>query len=89
MLSKKDIKGTVSSLINIIDYWYYTILNTNQTATINNLKKHLPKNAIYCISVKKALYQLIQKVQKNDIILIFGSFFTVSEAITAMRTLNL
>lgn len=89
MLSKKDIKGTISSLINIIDYWYYTILNTNQTATINDLKKHLPKNAIYCISVKKALYQLIQKVQKNDIILIFGSFFTVSEAITAMRTLNL
>ncbi|CAL4042373.1 Dihydrofolate synthase/folylpolyglutamate synthase [Buchnera aphidicola (Takecallis arundicolens)] len=87
ILSDKDIRNTVFHLMEIIDYWYYTILNTNRTATANNIMQVLPKNAIFSVSIKDAIYDLIYKVQKEDIILVFGSFFAVSEAMTAIRML--
>lgn len=87
ILSDKDIKNTVFHLIDIIDYWYYTILKTNRTAKATSIMKFLPKNAIFSVSIKHAIYDLIHQVQKEDIILVFGSFFAVSEAIAAIRIL--
>ncbi|WP_343128298.1 bifunctional tetrahydrofolate synthase/dihydrofolate synthase [Buchnera aphidicola (Takecallis taiwana)] len=87
ILSDKDIKNTTVNLINVIDFWYYTVLQTDRTATLDSIKCCLPKNSIFSFSIKHVIYHLIRTVKKQDIILVFGSFFAVSEAITAISNL--
>lgn len=87
ILSKKNMKDIIFTLSNFVNYWYYTILKTDNSATRYDLKKNLPKSSIFCSSIQNAIYTLIQKIQKEDVILVFGSFLSVSEAIIAIRAI--
>lgn len=81
MVFDKDIKNTIFPLLKIINFWYYAPIKTFRSVDIAIFKKYLPNLSIQCCSIEHALNILIKKVKLTDIILIFGSFFTVSEAI--------
>ncbi|CAL4319476.1 Dihydrofolate synthase/folylpolyglutamate synthase [Buchnera aphidicola (Pterocallis alni)] len=86
MILNKDIKNTVFNLFGIIHQWYYTSLKSDNSVHTDVLKKYLPHNSVCCSSIDIALDILIHKVSDKDIILVFGSFIAVSEAVVYIRT---
>ncbi|WP_343182633.1 bifunctional tetrahydrofolate synthase/dihydrofolate synthase [Buchnera aphidicola] len=80
MLSTKDVKNTIFTFKDIIDCWYYKTLLHEKTASYYNLKKYLPYNANYIPNMQHILCKLLNHAHQKDVILIFGSFHIVSEA---------
>jgi len=79
----KDILSIISPLKDKVYYWYVSILPTDRSATINQLKKNLPnQNAFFFSSVYHAWNDLKKTLTKKDIVLVFGSFMTVAEFIS-------
>ncbi|MDQ1237621.1 MAG: bifunctional tetrahydrofolate synthase/dihydrofolate synthase [Wigglesworthia glossinidia] len=82
MLRDKDIKNTLKYFLNIIDVWYcVSLLEYPRGAKNEELSVHLceKKSRIEKFeNVKSAWEQAIKKVKKNDCILVFGSFYTIS-----------
>ncbi|QCI19745.1 MAG: bifunctional tetrahydrofolate synthase/dihydrofolate synthase [Buchnera aphidicola (Brevicoryne brassicae)] len=82
MFRDKDISGIVCPLKNKIHYWYAAPLRNVRTATINELKKALPKNnTFFSDSIDTCYKELYKIVKKEDTILVFGSFLAVAEFI--------
>jgi len=83
-LKDKDITGIINPFKNTINYWYAAPLQTNRTATIEQLKKFLPSDNTLVLNSIYESYKIIRiSLKKQDAILIFGSFLTVSEFISA------
>lgn len=83
ILKDKDISGIIRPLENKIHFWYAALLDTNRTATLNQLRNNLPKNNTYFLnSIREAWETAYVAAEKQDIILIFGSFLTVAEFIS-------
>lgn len=80
MLIDKDIRGTINPLLSQIDIWYLVSLNTKRGAKAKDLSTYI-KYSFQFDSVKKALDVIKKNIQKNDILLIYGSFHTVSDFI--------
>ncbi|XBC38331.1 MAG: bifunctional tetrahydrofolate synthase/dihydrofolate synthase [Buchnera aphidicola (Floraphis meitanensis)] len=80
ILKGKNILGIVSPLISIVDFWYCSKLKTNRSVFAEEIVQYLP---IHCskvvISVEQAWIEIRSLVTVKDIIVIFGSFFTVKE----------
>ncbi|AHG60204.1 bifunctional tetrahydrofolate synthase/dihydrofolate synthase [Buchnera aphidicola] len=86
MLEDKDINGIVNPFKRKIHYWYAAPLKTSRTATIKQLKKSLPShNTKILSSIHETYKKVLLLVKKQDAILVFGSFFTVSEFIKAKK----
>jgi len=80
ILKDKDISGIIKIFKKKIDYWYVSTLLINRTASLNDLKKHISfDNVFFFNSIKDAWISLEKVITKQDVILVFGSFFTVSE----------
>ncbi len=98
MLSDKDVKGVIESVLAEIDHWCFAGLNNTPRglsvqALIENLPdvfikvtkqenqcKILSDTVLSAESVKQACELVLSKANKNDRIIIFGSFYTVAEA---------
>ncbi|CAL4319577.1 bifunctional tetrahydrofolate synthase/dihydrofolate synthase [Buchnera aphidicola] len=87
MLKRKDIKNTILMMSRIINVWHYAPLKNSICFSENILKKYLPKDSIFSTSIRSILYYLIHTIKKTDIIVVFGSFFTVSEALFFMKNI--
>ncbi|QNS01894.1 MAG: bifunctional tetrahydrofolate synthase/dihydrofolate synthase [Buchnera aphidicola (Pentalonia nigronervosa)] len=84
VLKDKDISQMIRILKNRVHYWYAAPLNTNRTISVMQLKNYLPKHNTYFFnSIAQAGKTAYMRSEKQDVILIFGSFFTVSEFITS------
>lgn len=80
VLKDKDILGIIHPLKNKIHHWYVAPLNTSRTATEDQLKNIFPVlNTSLLNSIEKAYEMAFISSKKEDAILIFGSFLTVSE----------
>ncbi|AAM67729.1 bifunctional tetrahydrofolate synthase/dihydrofolate synthase [Buchnera aphidicola] len=80
ILKDKDVAGVVQVLQKKINYWYVVNLKTNRSASINYLKKKLSlNNALFFNNINESWQAIKKVITKKDIILVFGSFFTVSE----------
>ncbi|QIM66677.1 bifunctional folylpolyglutamate synthase/dihydrofolate synthase [Mannheimia granulomatis] len=83
-LEDKDLSGIVKPLDNVIDEWYCAGLDCwrGQTgeAVLEKLAKVLP-NSTACSyqTVPEAGLMLFEKAKAEDIILVFGSFYTVAD----------
>lgn len=76
----KDIFSIISPLKDKIYHWYASILPVDRTATIKQLKNSLPsQNTFFFNDMCNAWYHLKKILNKKDIVLVFGSFITVSE----------
>jgi len=89
MLNDKDILGIINPLKRKVDFWYAAPLKHMRTANIKKLKKFLPIHKTIFLNSIHESWKTVQKiVNKKDIILVFGSFFTVSEFILAKSLEN-
>jgi len=62
--------------------WFVAPLNSPRTESINQLTKILNQNKLRFtsfLSIRDAYIQAINNAQKNDRIVVFGSFYVISE----------
>jgi len=87
MLADKDMAGALAKLRHVVDQWYPGGLNVARGATTAQLTQALvvagvPTNHITASpDVATALTQVQEAVQPGDRIIVFGSFYTVAEAL--------
>ena len=94
MLADKDIDGVISAVSDEIDAWYLADIHSVRGAKAQDLQlyfiKHAEKNRLkqatqnpikLFSSVATALASACKDAAKNDRIIVFGSFYTVADAI--------
>jgi len=90
MLADKDIEGVISEVAPFISHWYVADTHSARGATALHLQKALKKqndkiNVQLFTKVSLALAAACKDADKNDRIIVFGSFYTVADAIDWMR----
>jgi dihydrofolate synthase/folylpolyglutamate synthase len=89
MLSDKDIAGVIAALADEIDVWYVAGIaaprGASQVELRALLRTNLPKAEIFpAASTAQALEQACRSATENDRIIVFGSFYTVADALRAL-----
>ena len=82
MLADKDISNTLSPLSKTVNEWYIAPLTVPRAATAEQMTTKLTQftNSINCFdNVTQAFKMANQKAQSTDLILVFGSFYTVAK----------
>ncbi|MBL4583525.1 MAG: bifunctional tetrahydrofolate synthase/dihydrofolate synthase [Pseudomonadales bacterium] len=86
-MADKDIDGIVQALAASIDFWFLAELDLPRAATKKQLVKLFERQGINDYrtmrSVEFALIEAEAMLNDDDIILVFGSFFTAAAAIDA------
>ena len=88
MLRDKDIEGVICALIGEIDAWYLADNHSPRGAKASDLQKILLKQANKSpmqlfADVGAAMDAAYKNAAKNDRIIVFGSFYTVADAIAS------
>lgn len=94
MLSDKDITDTLLALLPVVDRWYPVELDCERAAKADSIQSLLQEMGALCGHLSgsgfgraaQAVRQLQQRVDKNDLILVFGSFYTVADVIQYAHT---
>jgi dihydrofolate synthase/folylpolyglutamate synthase len=91
MLADKDMKGVIEALSSDIDAWYVASIDHIRGADAASLatliEAHLPSADIKKFNqVVDALDQACIDASDNDRIIVLGSFFTVAEAMHALKS---
>ena len=82
MLADKDILNTLMPLHQSVDYWYLASLDVPRGAKAEVLKSHLAtetKKLLTFDNVIDAYKMAISHADESDLIMVFGSFFTVAQ----------
>jgi len=82
MLADKDISNVLKPLIQYVDNWYLGTLSVPRAASANDLAEKLSgfsKEFICFDNVTQAFNIASEKATTRDLVLVFGSFFTVAE----------
>ena len=84
IMADKDIQAVVEPLMDIVDEWYITKIQSERSASMEQIEKDLlaKKNKINVYkfdSISLAYQEALNKSQVDDNILMFGSFFVNSE----------
>ncbi|MDO4429940.1 MAG: bifunctional tetrahydrofolate synthase/dihydrofolate synthase [Lonepinella koalarum] len=94
ILKDKDSEGILSPLLPIIDHWYCATLGGYRGQSGSELSKSLQQYAITqsfnilveeADSVTEAVKSAVKNTDKKDILLIFGSFYTVGEFLSLIE----
>lgn len=90
MLADKDIPHVIEALLPQIDSWCLADTHNARGATATQLESYLQNQVkhglIKCFdSVSSALRSACIEANKNDRIIVFGSFYTVADAIEVLR----
>lgn len=86
MLKNKDIKKTLTILLKYISFWYCASINIDKSANIDQLIKHIPANTCNVFkNIPDAFNCAFKRSNKKDIILVFGSFYSVAEVIKEIK----
>jgi dihydrofolate synthase / folylpolyglutamate synthase len=86
MLADKDIDGVICATVIAIDAWYLADIQSQRGAKAQDLQKilnkHVHKEPVQAFeNVASALSAACKDAAKNDRIIVFGSFYTVADAI--------
>ncbi|SHI08611.1 bifunctional tetrahydrofolate synthase/dihydrofolate synthase [Ferrimonas marina] len=79
MLKDKDIEATLGQFSSLSLQWYLADLAVPRGARASELAPHLSKPGVYG-SVDKALEAALSQADSADLVIVFGSFYTVAEA---------
>ena len=81
MLADKDIPATLTNCLSHVDTWYLAPLQVTRAASLDRLRAALPDSAQIHTShhLKQALHAAQLAANPCDRIIVFGSFYTVSE----------
>ncbi|WP_105101479.1 bifunctional tetrahydrofolate synthase/dihydrofolate synthase [Microbulbifer pacificus] len=90
VMADKDIGGLIGPLVGHIDYWYPALLPGNpRAAGAGQLLAGLAAGGVdsgrvegLCEPVAGQLSRAVAALDRDDRLLVFGSFFTVAEALT-------
>jgi dihydrofolate synthase/folylpolyglutamate synthase len=87
MLADKDISQSLAPLMTVVDYWYCGSLSVPRGAPAQKLVSVLSeaKKVLEFESVSAAFIAACKKAQKDDFILVFGSFYSVAEVLTVYK----
>jgi dihydrofolate synthase / folylpolyglutamate synthase len=90
MLADKDISGVVSAVKSHIDAWFLADIHTARGASAKDLDKILKLQVVQLptqlfANVTDALASACKNANKNDRIIVFGSFYTVADAIAVYQ----
>ncbi|MCP4988330.1 MAG: bifunctional tetrahydrofolate synthase/dihydrofolate synthase [Colwellia sp.] len=91
MLGDKDICASLQSLKNDIDYWYTGALSVPRAASSATMKSELTliSEDVNCFdNVDEAFKIANQQASCDDLILVFGSFFTVAQIRAQLVTIR-
>ena len=88
MLADKDMEGVIRELIGEMDAWYLADIHSPRGAKAKDLQKillkHAKKSSIQIFAnVGAAIDAAYKNAAKNDRIIVFGSFYTVADAIAS------
>lgn len=79
MLKDKDIHGVLSVLAPLIDEWHLVSLHNERGATAAMLQQALPStNCQQYETMTAAWNALSPRLRNTDVVIVFGSFYTVS-----------
>ncbi len=86
MLHDKDIGGTLKEMIPQVDHWHLASLSGPRAASCDELASYLGQQAHYChASVEKAYQSALVQAKDEDLVIVFGSFFTVAELLARRK----
>ncbi|MBY5922131.1 bifunctional tetrahydrofolate synthase/dihydrofolate synthase [Ferrimonas balearica] len=85
MLKDKDIEATLVAIKASIDHWYLAPLSGPRGAEAERLAQSLPQGLCYD-SVADALEAAIVNAAPEDLVIVFGSFYTVAQAKSYWQT---
>jgi dihydrofolate synthase/folylpolyglutamate synthase len=87
MLADKDAQGVASTLNSSIDEWFVADLGGARSRSAENLLAELTLGGVVNVrawgSVEQAYRAALAQAQAGDRVVVFGSFHTVAEALTA------
>ncbi|GLT17391.1 bifunctional folylpolyglutamate synthase/dihydrofolate synthase [Vibrio zhanjiangensis] len=81
MLCDKDIQATLNILSSVAHYWYPASLTGPRAARIDDLCRFLPDNVTKFSTPTAAFEAAMIESEKDDVILVVGSFHTVGEVL--------
>ena len=84
VLKDKDVYSLIKPMINNIDKWYCGTINSDRGMNSDEIKTRMSstisqKNIETFDSIDKACSQAMASLGKNDRLIVYGSFYTVSE----------
>jgi dihydrofolate synthase / folylpolyglutamate synthase len=82
MLADKDIFNTLNPLLGTVDCWYLANLDVPRGANAEQLESHIANNTNQILTfdnVIDAYKMALSQAKESDLILVFGSFFTVAQ----------
>ncbi len=84
MLKDKDIERSLDNMIPVVDCWYVANLPGERGAEGERLQKHLRAKEVESVQHHQSITAAYQACQAaalpGSVILVFGSFLTVAEA---------
>lgn len=87
MLADKDIAAVMELLAPQVDHWYLASLEGPRAASSTQLRELLPEGQVFDAydDVETALDAARKQLQQDDRLIVAGSFFTVSDALAALK----
>lgn len=89
ILDDKDCEEIIRIMVPKIDSWTLCEPGTPRAKSAEELAKYLSRchtPVSLCLDVAQALNGLYQTLQENDLLVVFGSFYTVGEALQYLTT---
>ncbi|MDP2561749.1 bifunctional tetrahydrofolate synthase/dihydrofolate synthase [Psychrobium sp. 1_MG-2023] len=87
MLADKDSASTLDVVAPYINHWYLASLDCPRGADASQLEKNLQSESVQGLynNVSDALDAAKQQATEQDLIIVFGSFFTVAEVLEQQK----
>ena len=84
MLADKDIEATLAPMLSVVSIWYCATLDVPRGAQSSSLVSAVfssKQKVLEYDSVDVAYKCALEKAEKNDLVIVFGSFFTVTKVL--------
>jgi dihydrofolate synthase/folylpolyglutamate synthase len=84
MLADKDINATLSPMLNVVSKWFCASLDVPRGALSSTLVSAVlssEQKVLDYDSVEAAYNSALEKAEKDDLVIVFGSFFTVTKVL--------
>jgi len=82
-LADKDVEGVARAMAGVVDFWYLASLNVHRGLAGQALRVRLADAGISSVpafgSVREALESALSAAAPADLVVVFGSFYTVAE----------
>lgn len=79
MLHDKDIAATIAEMLSIVDVWYPASLEGPRAATANEIIAHLSGDVHPFQTPEQAYDAALTQAGEEDMVIVFGSFYTVGQ----------